>query len=163
MHQKYLFSNEWKNNIPQDGIVMWIGIRPEKRAPMKKLAEAELEKGKGITGDHFSGSYDNKREVTLLQYEHLDVIGNFLSKTIEPELLRRNIIVAGINLLALKNLRFRIGNVLLEGTGICAPCSRMEENLGPGGYNALRGHGGITAKLLSGGKINIGDIVKLEV
>ena len=80
---------------------------------------------------------------------------------IPPELLRRNIVVSGINLLALKHQQFQVGEVLLETTEICAPCSRMEENFGAGGYNSMRGHGGITAKIIEGGQIKIGDVVKL--
>ena len=71
--------------------------------------------------------------------------------------------LSGINLLATKKQRFQVGEVLLETTGICAPCSRMEENLGAGGYNSMRGHGGITAKIVQGGQIKIGDIVKLAL
>jgi MOSC domain-containing protein YiiM len=84
-------------------------------------------------------------------------------KEIAPELLRRNIVVSGINLLALKHQQFQVGDVLLETRGICAPCSRMEENLGAEGYNSMRGHGGITAKILQGGQIKIGDYVRLAL
>jgi MOSC domain-containing protein YiiM len=78
---------------------------------------------------------------------------------VAPELVRRNIVVAGLNLLALKEHRFRIGNVLLETSGECHPCSRMEEMLGIGGYNAMRGQGGITARVIEGGPVATGDPV----
>jgi MOSC domain-containing protein YiiM len=70
--------------------------------------------------------------------------------------------VSGINLLSLKNRRVRIGEeVILEITGECHPCSRMEEELGPGGYNAMRGHGGLTARIIAGGIIRVGDAVQV--
>ena len=77
-----------------------------------------------------------------------------------PALLRRNVVVSGIPLIALKERRFRIGDVLLEGTDECDPCSRMEDALGPGGYNAMRGHGGLCARILEGGVFRIGDRVE---
>ena len=92
------------------------------------------------------------------------MVAQILGKSeITPELLRRNIVVSDINLLTLKHQQFQVGEVMLETTGICAPCSRMEENLGAGGYNSTRGHGGITAKIIQGGQIKIGDVVRLAL
>ena len=67
--------------------------------------------------------------------------------------------VSGLNLLALKGKTFRIGDVVLEYTGLCHPCSKMEAALGPGGYNAMRGHGGITTRVIEGGEVALGDSV----
>jgi MOSC domain-containing protein YiiM len=100
------------------------------------------------------------RQLTLVQAEHLAVVAALLGQEhINPALLRRNLVISGINLLALKGQSFRIGEVLLEATGECHPCSKMEARLGRGGYNALRGHGGITAKILQGGEIGLGAIL----
>ncbi len=65
--------------------------------------------------------------------------------------------ISGINIAVLKNQRFILGETELEGTGHCHPCSRMEENLGRGGYNAVRNHGGITARVVTGGRIARGE------
>uniref|UniRef100_UPI002869BBBC MOSC domain-containing protein n=1 Tax=Deinococcus sp. TaxID=47478 RepID=UPI002869BBBC len=98
------------------------------------------------------------RQVTLIQAEHLPVIAALAGlEAVTPEQLRRNIVVRGLPLLALKERRFQIGDVILEGTGECHPCSRMEEELGEGGYNAVRGHGGLTARVIRGGVIRVGD------
>jgi MOSC domain-containing protein YiiM len=66
-------------------------------------------------------------------------------------------------LLALKGKQFHVGEVLLEFSGPCEPCSRMESVLGPGGYNAMRSHGGITAKVIHGGQIRIGDEIRAKL
>ena len=154
---------ELMNSIPQIGNVEWMGIRPEKRGEMVEMNEVLLDINDGIQGDHYSKK-GGKRMITLIQSEHLDTISRILKKDdVHPSLLRRNIVISGINLLSLHNRQILIGDeVIIEGTGYCHPCSRMETNLGPGGYNAVRGHGGLTAKIISGGKIKIGDQVSLN-
>ena len=148
--------------IPQKGNVKWIGIRIKKKKNLSVVESVKVKKGTGLVGDHFKGILSSKRQVTLIQMEHLNVISSILGgKRIDPNLTRRNIVVSGINLLSLKHQQFRIGSVILETTGICAPCKRMEENLGVGGYNAMRGHGGITATVIKNGEIKLGDKIEL--
>jgi MOSC domain-containing protein YiiM len=143
------------------GRLEWIGVRPCRRAPLLALAEARLEAGRGIEGDRAFDARHDKRQVTLIQFEHLAAVAILAGReSVAPEQLRRNLVVSGINLQALKQKCFRVGEVLLEGTGDCHPCSRMEENLGRGGYQAMRGHGGITARVLEGGVIRVGDPVR---
>lgn len=145
------------------GKLKWIGFRPGYRQPMVIPESATLLENRGIAGDHITKRSSKKRQITLIQAEHLPVISQLSSENvINPEILRRNLVIEGINILSLKSEKFSIGDCLLEGTDYCHPCSRMEEALGPGGYNAMRGHGGITAIVLRGGKISLGDNVILS-
>jgi len=150
------------NTLPQTGRVRWIGLRPERKAPVVSVISVEAIAGKGLAGDRYN-SKNGKRQVTLIQGEHLAAMASLLGRDqLEPELLRRNIVVTGINLIALKDKRFRIGTALLEYTGLCHPCSAMEATFGPGGYNAVRGHGGITARIIESGFIKLEDRVAVE-
>ena len=152
---------ELMHRIPQVGQVEWVSLRPERRGEVLAQDEITVSTDNGIEGDHYAGS-SGKRQVTLIQAEHLDAVASILKiEKADPRLTRRNIVVSGINLLALNELQFQIGEAVLEMTGHCHPCSRMEENFGQGGYNALRGHGGITARVVKGGKIRVGDQVFL--
>lgn len=154
--------DDYRQNLPQTGRIEWIGLSPERRAELNSVETAHVEPGTGLVGDHHATSGRSKRQVTLIQHEHLAAAGLLLGQDqpLDPLLLRRNLVVSGINLTALRGARFRIGeDCILEGTGPCAPCSRMEENLGPGGYNAMRGHGGLTAVVIEGGRIRLGDPV----
>ena len=140
------------------GRLAWIGLRPARRAAVQAVDQAMLAPGQGLEGDRWKGAVTGGRQVTLIAAPHLAAIGAFLGRAaVPPELLRRNLVIEGVNLLALKGRRFRIGAALLEYSGECHPCSRMEEVLGPGGYNAVRGHGGITARVIEGGAIRLGD------
>jgi MOSC domain-containing protein YiiM len=126
---------------------------------MCPIDEAILDPLVGLEGDHY-GRDAGKRQVTLIQTESLAAIASHLGlETLAAELLRRNLVTRGINLLALKDRRFCIGDAVLEMSGQCHPCSRLEETLGVGGYNATRCFGGITARVLARGRISVGDAI----
>ena len=143
------------------GTLVWIGLRLARRGAIEAARQAELDVAQGLVGDRYAGQ-TGVRQVTLIQAEHLGAIGAFMGAPVRPEQLRRNLVVAGLNLLAVRSSRLRVGPALLEVTGQCHPCSRMEEELGPGGYNAVRGHGGLTARVLEGGLARVGDAVRRQ-
>jgi MOSC domain-containing protein YiiM len=145
--------------FPREGRLEWIGLRPERYAPLAIVDSVNVLVS-GLEGDHRDKS--GARAVTLIQHEHLPAIAALAGhETVDPALLRRNLAVSGINVSALKGRLFRIGGALLKGTESCAPCSRMEEVLGAGGYNAMRGHGGLCAAVVEAGPIRIGDTVSV--
>ncbi|WP_339493849.1 MOSC domain-containing protein [Pseudomonas sp. RA_105y_Pfl2_P56] len=153
-------------DVPQTGRVRWIGVRPESREPMIELDVVEARLEAGLTGDHARPGIRNARQVTLIQWEHLAVISALMGRPAEqpvkPEDLRRNLVISGINLFSLKGRRFRMGQAIFETTGWCQPCARLQTNLGPGTFQAVRGHGGITARVLQSGIIRLDDGVSVE-
>ena len=146
--------------LPRPGVVRWIGLRPARDQAMRECEAVEAVAGKGLLGDRYA-SASGKRGITLIQAEHLPAIAALAQRPdLTPALLRRNVVVSDIPLVALKQRRFRIGTAVFEGTEECDPCSRMEDALGPGGYNAMRGHGGLCARIVEGGTFGLGDALE---
>jgi MOSC domain-containing protein YiiM len=144
----------------QAGKVVSVSVRPERLKPVELLESVLAIENTGLQGDRAKGG---NRQVTLIQKEHMLAVASFLGKPeLDFMLTRRNILVEGINLLSLKGKQFQLGGALLEYSGECHPCSRMEEALGVGGYNAMRGHGGITARVVIGGQIKLEDTLSVK-
>ena len=160
---------------PRPGRVQAILLRPARGAPMLAVPSVLALQGRGLEGDRSASAMPahaegHKRQVTLIQAEHLPLIAAWIGReSIDAGLLRRNLVIAGLNLVAARALfadqplQITIGEeVVLLATGPCDPCSKMEAELGVGAYNAMRGHGGITARVLAGGRITVGDEVRVS-
>ena len=162
------------SRFPRAGRVEAIVLRPGRESPAVAVASALALVDRGLEGDRSaarpaSRRGGSKRQVTLIQAEHLPLINAWTGRDVAASDLRRNLVVSGLNLLAQLSLfadqplQVRIGaDVRLVITGPCDPCSKMETLLGPGGYNAMRGHGGTTARVIHGGLLSVGDAVVVE-
>lgn len=146
-----------------EGRVQWIGVRPARKADLNAVTSVEAVAGLGLDGDHrMVKTPGSGRQVTLISREFIAQIEHFTGHTsIDPGILRRNIVVTGINLNALRRQRFYVGDALLEATQLCHPCARMEAALGKGGVAAMIGHGGLCARIIESGTLRIGDTVRV--
>ncbi len=143
------------------GKLEWIGLRPARKVPMEVVDTATAIPGFGLEGDRrCQGSEGSARQVTVISVEYIDIITRLLKKDgIDPAVLRRNLVVSGINLTALRHQRFQIGECVFEATALCHPCLRMKQALGKNGVSAMLGHGGLCTKIITGGSIKRGDSV----
>ena len=133
--------------------------KPAGETPIEELQEAEFVEGKGIQGDRFFGyKEDYKGQVTLFSSEvYEDVCRQFpeAGQLRGPEVFRRNVVVSGVDLNSLIGKEFEIQGVLFLGMSECTPCEWMDQAFCPGTESALKGRGGLRAKILRSGKIRV--------
>ncbi len=145
------------------GRLEWIGLRPVHKEPVLAVTHAEVVAGRGLVGDHYIHRRGAVREVTLLRWEDLTAVAQKLDRNepVDPCLLRRNLAISGLALAVTTSGCLSFGDVLLELTGPCSPCQRMDKALGAGGRQAMAGKGGLTARVIRGGQLRVGDAVTL--
>jgi MOSC domain-containing protein YiiM len=143
------------------GKLEWIGLRTERRGGISVVERVEAKPGLGLDGDHRClKTAGSARQVTIISREYIHQISQQLGMDfIDPVLLRRNLVISGMNMNLLRFQRLQIGDAIFETSALCDPCSRMDEVLGNGGASAMFGYGGLCAKIIQGGWIALGDDV----
>lgn len=143
------------------GKLEWIGLRPARKVAMVSVEKTIAIADRGLQGDRrLEGSKGSARQVSIISVEFIRAIADNLGVAHIPvDILRRNLLVSGINLNALRHQYFQIGSAVFQATAQCHPCSRMEAALGKGGLVAMLGYGGLCAKILESGEISCGDEV----
>jgi hypothetical protein len=143
------------------GTLTAIVLAPAAEAPLRSVEHAQAIAGRGLLGDRyadgtgtFSPSGGRGRDLTLVAAEVLEDVG------LDPVEARRNLIVRGVDLEALRGRRFRIGAVECLGQRRCEPCAHLERLTRPGVLRALAHRGGLRADVLRGGDLRVGDPVE---
>jgi len=129
--------------------------QPSGKAPLLPLDVAEVVAGKGIVGDRFFGwKEDYAGQVTFFSLEvHEAVCAQLGVQDRGPDVYRRNLVVTGADLNALIGREFALQGVRFRGMAESKPCYWMDEALAPGAEAALRGRGGLRAKVLTDGRL----------
>lgn len=125
-----------------------------------KADAVEVRANHGIPEDYRSGQ-NPRRQLTLIEEEALEEVARLLGRPVPEGGSRRQVVVRGIDLNKMIGHRIRLGEIVLSVERYCAPCERMNQELGPGGRDALRWKAGVTARVVSGGTLRVGDPVTL--
>jgi MOSC domain-containing protein YiiM len=147
------------------GVIEGIYLAREGGAPVERVEEAEALKGCGLEGDRYcSGTghwsrFGRDCEVTFVEAEDLDLIGLETGLRVENGEHRRNIVTRGVSLKDLRRARFRVGEVVFGNGKPCSVCRHVERLTEPGMAQALKGRGGMCARILKGGRVRSGDAI----
>lgn len=147
------------------GRLEWIGLRPAHKQPMIEVDQVYAIAGLGLEGDHrCEKTPGSARQVTLISYEYIQQLAEKINQEkINPTLLRRNLVISGLDMDLLRFQQLKIGDAIFETSALCHPCSRMDQALGEGTKESMMGLGGLCAKILQSGIIRVGDRIELLV
>jgi MOSC domain-containing protein YiiM len=151
------------------GFVRFLHVTPRAFLPMRVMPELTLVPGKGIVGDRYmigreEGFYSHKpeegRQVTLFELETLIALKRDANIELGPHEHRRNVTTEGVPLNHLVGRRFWLGETLLEATRLSIPCRHIEEITGKAIFDPLINRSGLNCKIIQGGVVRVGDVVR---
>jgi MOSC domain-containing protein YiiM len=130
---------------------------PPGNPPAVSMPAVRLIAGRGIEGDRYAlRDAGHPRQITFFDMAVLDELSRRFTRAVPPGAVRRNVLVRGCSLPELVGRRFRVQGVLFEGMDPCKPCYWMDEAIGPGAEELLKGRGGLRARILEDGRLHVG-------
>src|SRR5918994_689650 len=150
------------------GFVQGIFFAPEGGAQMKGVQAATALEGCGLEGDRYCAGtghwsrFGGVCEVTFIAAEDLDDIERETGGGVKNGEHRRKVVTRGISLKALRRgQRFRVGEVVFEYRGPRSVCRYIERLTEPGMTQALKGRGGICARVIETGTVRVADEIEI--
>ena len=145
------------------GKVLEIGIANIKGNQIQKVTQVEALKGQGLLNDRkFKLENHPESQITLIEIENIKYYNNISKTDIPPLDFRRNIVTQNIKLNELIGKEFFVGKIKLKAHDLCRPCKYLQEKLKQNNViKELMRKAGIRCEILTSGKINVGDIIKL--
>ena len=132
--------------------------KPSGSHPVVSSDSVELVAGQGIVGDRYFGhKEDFKGQITFFDMAVSDDLAEQLGQTVDPESTRRNVLLRGIDLNTLVGKTFVVQGIRFQGVEECRPCFWMDEAIGGGAEDLLKGRGGLRARILTDGTLQSGD------
>ena len=142
------------------GRVVHIFVAAQRGAPMARLDDACALAGQGLSGDRYTEASLRQSpgaQVTLIESEHIEAFARDLGIAFTPDMPRRNIVTAQVSLNELCGKRFRVGDAILEGVELCEPCRLFARRTHRAVLKFFVGKGGLRARIVTGGRIRVGD------
>ena len=122
--------------------------------PILEVPSIACVAGRGIEGDRYCDYRENfKGQITFFDWAVYEGLLRGRTPAFEPSVFRRNALVEGADLNSLVGKVFEIQGVRFEGVEECAPCGWMDHAVGPGAEAALKGRGGLRARILASGTL----------
>jgi MOSC domain-containing protein YiiM len=142
------------------GVVADLWVADERTGSPEARESVEAVADRGLRGDRYFRPADAEGpgvEVTLVEREALDAAARDYDVSLPAGAHRRNVVTSGVPLNHLVGRRFRVGDSVVEGTGLCEPCAHMESLAVEGAREALLHRGGLEASIVDTGDIAVGD------
>jgi MOSC domain-containing protein YiiM len=135
-------------------------VAPERKAPMVAVDRLEVEAGRGVVGDRYFGT--RHRHVSVQSLEELAEAAAAWGAPVPASMTRRTVTLDHGRVPTTPGARLVIGNVELEVVRRAAPCRVMETSVGPGAARAMHDRGGAICRVLTSGRIAVGEPVRLD-